>query len=143
MPRLKISSDQTHSNAHPCVFRTKLPRKKSSTQDRHWPDRLAGSRTRGFDETAPMVWKNLGRAFRLANGNFCLFGLANTDILVSLTWPIPTFWSVQSGQYPYLGLFGVAKSLVSVCLVCPIPTYRCIWSGRYADFDLIDLANAQ
>ena len=40
--------------------------------------------------------KNLGRAFRLANGKFGLFGLANTHISVCLVWPIPIFRSVRS-----------------------------------------------
>ena len=93
--------------------------------------------------------KNLGRAFRLANGNFSLFGLANTHISVCSVWPIPMFglannqisacsvwpipkfWSVRSGQYPYFGLFGLANTHIYVCSVWPIPIFRSVRSGQY------------
>ena len=87
---------------------------------------------RGFRCDRPQ-WseKNLSNAFRLANGNFSLFGLANTHILVCSVWPIPIFRSVGSGQYPYF----------SVCLVWPIPTFRPVRSGQYPNFGLFGLAN--
>ena len=86
--------------------------------------------------------KNLGRAFRLANGNFSLFRLANTHISVCSVWPIPifrsgqyhisvcsvwlipNFWSVWSGHCPYFGLFGLANTQILVCSVWPIPNFR-------------------
>ena len=50
--------------------------------------------------------KNLGRAFRLANGNFGLFGLANTHISV----------------------FGLANTQISVCSVWPMAILvRSVW----------------
>ena len=85
--------------------------------------------------------KNLGRAFRLANGNFSLFGLANTHISVCSVWPIPIFRSVRSGQYPYFGLFGLANTQISACSVWPIPKFRSVRSGQYPYFGLFGLAN--
>ena len=85
--------------------------------------------------------KNLGRAFRLANGNFSLFGQANTHISVCSVWPIPIFRSVRSGQYPYFGLFGLANTHISVCSVWPIPIFRSVRSGQYPYFGLFGLAN--
>ena len=85
--------------------------------------------------------KNLGRAFRLANGNFSLFGLANTHISVCSVWPIPIFRSVRSGQYPYFGLFGLANAHISVCSVWPIPKFWSVRSGHYPYFGLFGLAN--
>ena len=111
---------------------------KSATQDRYWPDRL-GSRTGGGPvRPSTMVWKNLGRAFRQANGNFSLFGLANTHISVCSFWPIPIFLSVRSGQYPY---FGLANTQISACSVWPIPKFRSVRSGLYPYFGLFGLAN--
>ena len=67
--------------------------------------------------------KYLGRAFRLSNGNFGLFGLANTQISVCSVSPVPILRSVRSGQYPYFGLFGLAKTNISLCSVWPIPFF--------------------
>ena len=82
--------------------------------------------------------KYLGRAFRLTNGNFSLFGLRNTHISV---WPIPKFRSVRSGQCPNFGLFGLANTHISVCLVWPIPIFRSVRSGQCPYFGLFGLAN--
>ena len=85
--------------------------------------------------------KNLGRAFRLANGNFSPFGLVNTHILVCSVWPIPIFWSVRSGQYPYSGLFGLANTQTSACSVWPTPKFRSVRSDQYPYFGLFGLAS--
>ena len=106
---------------------------KSATQDSYWPDRL-GSRRGGPVRPSTMAWKNLGRAFRLPNGNFGLFGLANTHISVCSVWPIPIFRSVRSGQYPYFGRFGLANTHISVCLVWPIPRFWLVRSGPIPKF---------
>ena len=107
------------------------PRMKCATQDRYWPDRL-GLRTRGVRCDRPQrSGKILDRAFRLANGNFSLFGLANTHISVCSVWPIPIFRSVRSGHYPNFGLFGLANTHILVCLVWPIPIFWSVWSGQY------------
>ena len=82
--------------------------------------------------------KNLGRTFRLANGNFSLFGLANTHISVCSVWRITIFRSIRSGDYPYFGLFGLAHTHISVW---PIPKFRPVRSGQYPNFDLFGLAN--
>ena len=83
--------------------------------------------------------KNLGRAFRLANGKFGLFGLANTHISFCSVWPIPKFRPVLSGHYPNFGLFGLANTRISVCSVWPIPflcqfglanTHILVWPER-------------
>ena len=74
--------------------------------------------------------KNFGRAFRLANGNFSLFGLANTHISVCSVWTIPIFRSVRSGQYPNFRLFGLANTQISVCSVWPIPKFWSVRSGQ-------------
>ena len=86
----------------------------------------------------------------------CSVCLANTDILV---WSMPTFRSVESGQYPYfrlfslannhisvcsvwpyLGLFSLANNHISVCSVWPIPIFRSVQSGQYPYFGLFSLA---
>ena len=56
------------------------------------------ARPRGPVRPNPKLWKIWGQTFRLANGNFCLFSLANTSFSVSLVWPIPTFKAWSSSQ---------------------------------------------
>ena len=85
--------------------------------------------------------KSLGCAFGLANGNFSLFGLANTHISVCSVWPMPIIRPVRSGQYPYFGLFGLANTQVPACSVRPIPKFRSARSGQYPNFGLFGLAN--
>ena len=113
---------------------------KSATQDRYWPDRL-GSWTGGPAQPPPMASKNLGRAFRLANGNFGLLSLVNTHISVCSVWPISLFRSVPSGQYPYFGLFRLANTHFFVCSVWPLPLFLSLQSGQYPYFGLFGLAN--
>ena len=115
---------------------------KSATQDRYWPDRL-GSWTGGPAQPPPMASKNLGRAFRLANGNFGLFSLVNTHISVCSVWPISLFRSVPSGRYPYFGLFRLAKTHFFVCSVRPIPLFRSVRSCQYPYIGLFGLTKGQ
>ena len=89
----------------------------------------------------PKSGKNFGRAFRLANNNFSLFGRAATQLWSAQSgqnpnfglfgWPIPTFWSVRSGQYPIFDLIGLANTHTLVYLFLPRTTIRSVWSDRY------------
>ena len=135
------------------LMSTPMPRMKSATQDRYWPDRL-GSQTGGSGATvhnglekiwvATSVWPmailvcSVWRIPIFRSGQypyFGLFGLASTHILACSVWPIPIFRSVRSGQCPY---FGLANTKISACWVWPIPKFR---SGQYPYFDLFGLAN--
>ena len=114
---------------------------ESATQDSYWPDR-PGSWTGGSGATAPNgLEKSLGRAFRLANGNFRFVWAAQYPYFGLFGWPIPLFRSVGSGPYPCFGLFGLANTLVLVCSVWPIPLFRSVPSGQYPFFGLFRLAN--
>ena len=78
-----------------------LPRAKSATQDRYWPDRL-GSRTGGGG----------GSGATAPNG-------------LEKIWVAPSVWPMS-----IFGLFGLVNTHISVCSVWPIPinTYHCsVW----------------
>ena len=76
-----------------------LPRAKSATQDRYWPDRL-GSRTGGSGATAPNDMEEIWVAPSVwPMAIFGLFGLVNTHISVCSVWPIPIIRYGRSGQF--------------------------------------------
>ena len=76
--------------------------------------------------------KSLGRAFRLANGIFCLFGLANTHNSVFWSGKYPSFGLFgQTKISPYFGLFGLANTRILVCSVWPRLIFRSFRSGQY------------
>ena len=94
--------------------------------------------------------------------HFCLFGLVNDHSSVCsvcptplyqsvrfgeyphfglLAWPIPTFWSVGSGQNQQVCVFGLVDTLNSVCWVWSKSTFWSVRSGQCPHFCLFGLAN--
>ena len=100
---------------------------KFSIQGSYWSDRLE-SRTGGAVQQVKGLEKKFGRAFHLANSNFCMFSLASTLTAVCSVWPILIF-----------GLFGRDNTHNSVCSTGPILLFQSVRSGQYPHFVLANI----